>query len=196
MFHDIPETVRARMAHLEALDARDREDGTPRMQRLRQIPPVTGRFVALMAAGAPDGRVIEIGTSAGYSALWMVLACRARGARLTTFETMEEKILLARETFELAGVTDDVELVHGDARDLLPDTEGIAFCFLDAEKEVYLDCYELVVPRLVDGGLLLADNLTSHAEALRPFREHAESDPRVDALVVPIGKGILLARRT
>ena len=195
MFHDIPAPIRQRMAQLESTDARDRRDGTARLDRLRQIPPVTGRFLALLAAAAPAGALIEIGTSAGYSALWLALACRIRGARLTTFETVHQKAGLARQTFEQTGTDDVVDLIHGDALDHLPSMGEIGFCFLDAEKEVYQACYDLVVPRLVPGGLLLADNLTSHADDLQPFREYAENDPRVDAQVVTIGKGVLLARR-
>ena len=195
MFQTIPEPILQRMAYLEKIDARDREDGTPRLERLRQIPPVTGRFLALMAAGAPDGAFVEVGTSAGYSSLWLGLACRARGARLTTFEVLEAKVRLARETIAMTGTADVIELVHGDAREYLAEIDGLAFCFLDAEKEVYVDCYELAASKFVPGGLFLADNLTNHAETLRPFRERVERDPRFDALVVPVGKGVLLARR-
>ena len=69
MFHDIPETVLSRMRELEQIDLRDRTDGTPRIKRLRQISPEVGRFIAFLAAAAPDGRCIEIGTSAGHSTL-------------------------------------------------------------------------------------------------------------------------------
>lgn len=71
----------------------------------------------------------------------------------------------------------------------------IAFCFLDAEKEVYGECYELVIPRLVAGGLLIADNAINHRETLQPMLERALADERVDALIVPIGKGELLCRK-
>jgi len=74
MFRDIPDPILARMRELEEMDAADRCDGTARLKRLRQIPPDTGRFIALLAALAPPGRYIEIGTSAGYSALWLSLA--------------------------------------------------------------------------------------------------------------------------
>jgi len=195
MFHDLPAAVAERMRHLERVDARDRADGTPRLARLRQIPPETGKLLALLAAAAPAGEYVEIGTSAGYSALWIALACRALGRRLTTFELREDKAALAAETFRLAGVEDCVTLVRGDARLLVGAAQEIGFCFLDAEKEVYGECYELVVPRLVPGGLLVADNATSHAEALRPVLERARADERVDALVVPIGKGELVCRR-
>jgi caffeoyl-CoA O-methyltransferase len=195
VFHDIPQAIADRMAHLEELDARDRVDGTPRLQRLRQIPPETGKFIALLAAGAPAGRYIEIGTSAGYSTLWIALACRLLDRRVTTFEVMEEKAVLARETFALAGVEDVVDFVYGDARDHLDGLDDIAFCFLDAEKEVYGDCYQAVIPRMTSGGLLVADNAISLASMLQPMIDRALADDRVDAMIVPIDRGELVCRK-
>ncbi|MDX9975056.1 MAG: class I SAM-dependent methyltransferase [FCB group bacterium] len=195
MFNTLDEAVRRRMNVLETIDSRDREDGTPRLQRLRQIPPETGRFLALMAAAAPPGLVIEIGTSAGYSTLWLALACRERRCRVITFEGLEEKATLARETFREAGVEAVVELIVGDAREHLSALDNVAFCFLDAEKDIYADCYEAVVPRLVPGGLRVADNAINHRETLQPIIDRAMQDRRVDALVVPIGKGELVCRR-
>lgn len=195
MFHDIPEAVLARMRELEEIDCRDRGDGTPRSQRLRQIPAAVGRFIAIMAASAPAGRWIEIGTSAGYSTLWLALACRAVGRKITTYEILAEKAELARQTFEAAGVADVVELVHGDAMDHLPGAGDIGFCFLDAEKEIYGRCYEAVVPAMAPGGLLVADNAINHEATLRPMLKRALEDSRVDALIVPIGNGELVCRR-
>jgi len=195
MFHTIRQSIRDRMDYLEKIDARDRGDGTPRLQRLRQIPPETGKFLALLVAGAPEGLVLEIGTSAGYSTLWLALACEMLGRKLQTFEVLPEKVQLARETFRAAQVEETVSLVQGDTRDYLPQLEKIGFCFLDAEKEVYADCYELVIPRLVKGGLLVADNAINHRETLQPMLERALSDERVDALIVPIGKGELVCRK-
>lgn len=193
MFHDIPAAMRVRMAALEAIDARDRQDGTPRLQRLRQIRPQTGRFLALQALRAPqEGAIVEIGASAGYSTMWLALAARHLGRTVTTFEVLEAKQALARETFEAAQVGDLVRLVGGDARDHLAQFEAIAFCFLDAEKEVYADCYELVIPRLVRGGMLVADNAINHAPTLQPMIDRALADTRVAAMVAPIDNGLLL----
>jgi predicted O-methyltransferase YrrM len=183
------------MEYLEKIDTRDREDGTPRLQRLRQIPPETGKFLALLAAGAPEGKVIEIGTSAGYSTLWLALACEMQGSRIDTFEVLPEKVQLAHQTFQAAQVENIVNLVAGDAREYLEQYDDIAFCFLDAEKEVYADCYELVIPRLVKGGLLVADNAINHRATLQPMLDRALADERVDALIVPIGKGELVCRK-
>lgn len=195
MFHDIPQAMLERMAYLEAVDARDRDDGTPRARRLRQVPPETGRFLALLAVSAPPGAVVEVGASGGYSGLWLALACRERGDRLTTFDLDDDKALLARQTFAAAGVDSIVDLVHADALQRLSDFSRIAFLFLDAEKNLYPPCYDLVVPRLVPGGLFVADNLLSHQEELRSFSAVVAADPRMDALVVPIGKGVLVCRK-
>jgi caffeoyl-CoA O-methyltransferase len=195
MFHHMPPGMRDRMRYLEEVDARDRTDGTPKSHRLRQIPPETGKFLAFLAASAPGGNVLEIGSSGGYSSLWLALACRERGDRVITFEISKDKAERARETFRLAGVEEYVHLVNGDAVEKIPDYEEVAFCFLDIEKDLYPTCYELVVPRLVPGGLFVADNATSHALELESFLSRALADERVDALVVPIGKGLLTCRK-
>lgn len=195
MFHDMPFEILERMHELERRDEADRVDGTSRLERLRQIPEETGRFIALWAASSPEGAMIEVGTSAGYSALWLSLACRATARTLTTFEVLPKKAALARETFSQAGVDDLVTLVEGDFLDRAGELGPVGFCFLDAEKEVYESCYDLVVPRLVPGGLLVADNAINHRETLQPMIDAALADERVDALVVPIGKGELVCRR-
>jgi predicted O-methyltransferase YrrM len=192
MFHNIPAKMIERMRYLESVDITDREDGTPQMDRLRQVPPETGKFIALLAASTPEGEIIEIGTSGGYSTLWLALACREMGRTLTTFEVLEEKAKIAEESFRLAGVTDIVKLVIGDAREHLPAYSQIAFCFLDAEKEIYSECYEMVVPNLVKGGILVADNAVNHQEILATMIERALTDERVNAMVVPVGKGELI----
>jgi caffeoyl-CoA O-methyltransferase len=183
------------MAFLEALDARDRLDGTPKIARLRQIPPETGRFLALLAAAAPPGPVLEVGASGGYSGLWLALACRQRGDRLTTFDIQPEKVQRAQETFAAAGVLEHAQAVLGDARQHLPAYSEVAFCFLDTEKELYAGCYEIVVPKLAPGGFLVADNVISHQQELEEFLDQVRVDRRVDSLVVPVGKGLLVCRR-
>jgi predicted O-methyltransferase YrrM len=157
------------MRQLDAIDAQDRVDGTPRLQRLRQVPPESGRFIALLAASSPDGTFVEIGTSAGYSTLWLALACRERGQTITTFEVLDTKCELAAETFRQADDEDVVRLVRGDALHHIAEYHDIAFCFLDAEKEVYGECYEAVIPRMVPGGILVADNAINHRETLQPM---------------------------
>jgi caffeoyl-CoA O-methyltransferase len=195
LLHDIPSRVMARMDELVEMDARHRAGEMMHFDRLRQVPPETGRFLALISSTAPDGKHIEIGTSGGYSGLWLSLACRALGRTLTTFELSETKVALATETFEAAGVDDIVTIVPGDVRGHLGEQTGVSFCFLDTEKPLYAECYETVVPNMVSGGLLAADNVTSHAEVLESFLARVENDERVDSMIVPVGSGVLLVRK-
>jgi caffeoyl-CoA O-methyltransferase len=195
MFRTIPQPIKERMLFLESLSKKQRQRETPPDERLRQIPPETGRFIALLAASAPDGIYLEIGTSGGYSALWLALTCRQRNRKLITFEILEEKVRLARETFRMARVEDTIELIHGDAREFLDNYKNVSFCFLDADKEVYTECYEKLIPNMVNGGILVADNIISHHEILQPMVDRVLDDERVDALVVPIGNGELVCRK-
>lgn len=192
MLTQLPKPMQERMAYLEQRDQQDRQDGTPQHKRLRQIPPETGVLLALLAASAPEGALVEIGTSAGYSALWISLAIQRPGVQLVTFELLREKAELARETFDKAGVGNKVQLVNGDARGHLSEYDSIAFTFMDCEKEMYRELYDELVPRLVSGGLLVADNFTSHQDALHGLLEQARQDARVDANVLPVGKGLLV----
>ena len=196
MFHQIPATIKARMVQLEVADQTDRADGTAHHQRLRQVPPETGRFLALMASLAPAGPMLEIGASGGYSSLWLALACRQLGRQLTSYEILPAKAALARQTVEAAEVDDCVRLVEGDGMEGLRAAEPLAFVFLDADKDRSLAYLVLIMDRLLPGGLLLADNAISHRDKMTPMIEAAAADPRLDSLVVPIGKGVLVCRRT
>jgi caffeoyl-CoA O-methyltransferase len=195
IFTDIPKPILDRMAVLEERDARDRADGTANLKRLRQVPPETGMLLAMLAASAPRGQMIEIGTSAGYSALWLSLAAKQRGDKLVTYELLPDKAELARETIAKTKTEDYIELVHGDARSNLKVYDEIAFCFLDCEKEMYLEIYPEVASRLLPGGLLVADNVISHKADLTPFVELARKDSTVDAAILPVGMGLLVCTK-
>ena len=195
MFHEIPEVMQKRMAYLEERDMQDRTDGTEKMQRLRQIPPETGKFIALLAACCPEGNFIEIGTSAGYSSMWISLGLGQRPEKLRTYELLPEKARMAKETFTLAGISDKIDLREGDFLQLHGEVDRIAFCFLDCEKDLYEKCFDVVSRKMVRGGLLIADNAIDHYEFIKGMMMKAEKDDRFDCLTVPIGKGEFICRR-
>ena len=142
MFHKIPKPILDRMKELEEIDTQDRQDGTPRIERLRQIPPESGKVLAFLAVTVPrQGAWLEVGTSAGYSALWLSLAAKERNKTLFTFELLPEKAAMARETFKKAKVEDLIELKNGDARGHIEDFAEVAFCFIDCEKKMYTALY-------------------------------------------------------
>ncbi len=194
--HLVPHAVRAAMASLEARDTADRIDGTSRSRRLRAISPEVGSFLLTLALGSRSRTIVEIGTSAGYSTLWLAVAARQTDGRVITFEIDPAKVELARATFADAEVEDRVELRPIDGAVGLAALAGTAdLVFIDAEKEDYLRLLDPAIDALRPGGMLIADNLISHEADLADFRETALADPRLGGLVVPIGRGELVAVR-
>ncbi len=188
--------ARAVLDDLERHDALERERGVPRRERLRQVTPDVGRFLHTLVLATRPQSILEIGTSGGYSTIWLATAARSVDATTTTLEIDPLKVQRATSNLREAGVDNAATIVQADAFDYLHDRrKPIDFVFLDAEKEDYLQFLELIVPLLPVGGLLVADNLISHAEDLSQFRQRAESHPRLSAVVVPIGRGELLAAK-
>ncbi len=190
----IDNAARTVMARLEAQDAAERERDTPRAERLRQVSPEVGRFLHTIVLARRPRTIVEIGTSWGYSTIWLSLAARQVGATVTTLEIDPKKVAAATANLREAGLGSVATIVEGDAAAYLrARNEPFDFAFLDAEKEDYAAYLDMVVPLLAPGGVLVADNLLSHAEDLAPFRERALGDEQLSGLVVPIGRGELLA---
>ncbi|MCH8814976.1 MAG: O-methyltransferase [Chloroflexi bacterium] len=181
---------------LEEEDARDRTDGTSRKLRLRAVTPEAGRFLHLIVKLTSAQRILEAGTSSGYSTIWLASAARETGATVTTLEIDPAKIERARRSLAAAGLDDVVTIVEGDANETVQSTPGsFDFIFLDIEKELYDGLLNPLVEKLRPGGILIADNLLSHAEDLATFREHAEAHPELECQLIPIPKGELLCRK-
>ncbi len=137
-------------------------DDMNRNQRrgMMNVPPADGRLLRLLTEAVGAKHVVEVGTSNGYSAIWLCLALRTTGGKLTTFEIDKRRAGLARENFRRAGVEEIVTLVEGDAHKEVPKVKGpIDVVFLDADKEGYIDYLEKLLPLLRPGGLVLAHNM-------------------------------------
>jgi predicted O-methyltransferase YrrM len=128
--------------------------------------------------------VVEIGTSNGYSAIWMLLALRRTGGKLTTFEINEERASLARENFKRAGVEKLVTIVMGDAHETVKRLEGpIDMVFLDADKRGYIDYLEKLLPLVRPGGLIVAHIITPRMADPR-YIEAITTNPKLESLLL------------
>lgn len=184
----------AALGHLLEELARFGEDNdareTARPRRMLNITPDTGRLLWILVRATGARRILEVGTSNAFSTIWLADAARVTGGRVTTLEVNPDKIALARTNLARAGLQDVVAIVAGPAADSLPGLPGpFDLVFLDADRPSYLDYLELVVPKLRPGGLLIADNVTSHAHELQDFLGRVKSHPRLFAVTVPIGNG-------
>ena len=184
------------MHQIELRDGADRADGTPHAARLRAIGPDTGEFLRTLVVAMCARTIVEVGTGSGYSAMWMAQGALVTAGRIVTFETDPQKAALARRNFKATGLEDYVDLRETDGGEgLRAFHDAVDLVFLDAEKVDYLRFLEPAINALRHGGLLVADNLISHAADLVDFREAALADPRLTGLVVPVGQGELLAVR-
>ncbi|MFQ5681992.1 MAG: O-methyltransferase [Candidatus Binatia bacterium] len=188
MFHDISANMHQVMRALEEQTAQDHRS-------LRSVPIDLGRCLSLLAMSAPHGAFLELGTSGGYSSLWLSLAARAKGVTLTTIDLDENKVAFARKNISRAGAEGSVQVVHGNALDYADRFEEIAFCFSDIEPpELNAKTYEKIVPHLVPGGWLVIDNMTS-PRVVTDLLNRARSDTRVDCVLLPFPKGDLVCRK-
>ena len=167
-------------------DARE----TERPKRMLNITPETGRLLWIMIRAARASRILEVGTSNAYSTIWLADAARETGGRVTTLELDANKVTLARENLERARLGDRVEIIQGRAEDSLRTLHGpFDFVFLDADRANYLTYVDLVLPKLTAGGLLVADNVVSHAHELEDYLARVKSHPALYSVTVPIGNG-------
>ncbi|WP_306318199.1 MULTISPECIES: O-methyltransferase [unclassified Streptomyces] len=173
-----------------------------------QIPHEQSAFLTLLTRITGATRVVEVGTFTGCSTLAFALGLPPDGT-VTTMDLSAEWAAIARKAWEAAGVDDRVELRLGPAEDslrALPEEAVIDLAFIDANKDGYETYWDLLVPRLRPGGLLLADNVlyagqaadpdcTHDAAAIRRFNAKVRADPRTESVMLPIADGLTLARK-
>lgn len=139
-------------------------------------------------------RGVEIGTSYGYSGLWIASALRAYGGRLVTIDHDPRKREAARARFAEAGLAEVVDSKTGTALDVLAELTGpFDFALIDADKENCVNYFRLLAPRMGPRSLIVTDNTTTHAEALAPFLSYLDELTDWHTCVTPVGNGMALS---
>ena len=190
----LDDRVRAVLARLEAEDAREREQGVARELRARQVARTTGQFLFGFVAPQTDCEVLEIGGSRGYSTIWLAAGVRYLGGRVLSLETDPAKVEAWRANVTEAGLEDWAELVEGDAFETLPAIDDVFdVVFLDAEKEQYEELFQLARGKVEPAGVVVADNVLSHADALAAYSQARQADPTLESVTVPLDRGLELS---
>ena len=183
-------------------DRRRREGNAPgggrewRDQALLAVGPDTGQFINILAKSLGAPKILEIGTSYGYSGIWLAEAARATGGRVTTLELQDYKSTYAREMAARAGLADHIDFKVGDALKLigaLP--SGIDFVLLDLWKDLYTPCLEAFLPKLNPGAIIVADNmLRPGGEEVQRYAKVVRAKPGMRSVLLPVGSGIEISR--
>ena len=172
-------------------------DDVYRNHRYLSVPEEDGRLLRVLAESSRARNVVELGTSTGYSGLWLLLALSATDGRLTTFEMDRGRQQMARENFERAGVAKRATLVLGDAHtEIARLKEPIDLLFIDADKEGYLDYLQRLGPLVRAGGLVVAHNMASPPPDPR-YVQAVTTDPAYETVFLNMddaGVGVTLRK--
>jgi predicted O-methyltransferase YrrM len=189
------EPLEALLAALEQFGKSNDGSTSERPRRMLNITRDTGELLAVLVRATMARRVLEIGTSNGYSTLWLASAARAIGGSVTTVELSEYKIGLATANFARSGLARHITLLHEDAGRVLQRSGDGAFdlVFLDSERTEYPGWWPALKRVLRPGGLLVVDNAISHRSEMAPFVALISADAAFVTSLVPVGNGEFLA---
>ena len=197
----------------EQADSYAETHSTPPLEELRRLGEETeattdapqmsvgaleGAFLRILTAVKQPRLVLEIGVFTGWSSIEMARALPP-GGKIVACDVNEETTAVARRYAQEVGVADRIDYRVGDAAETIAALDGpFDLVFIDAWKPDYVDHYELVLPKLADDGLILADNTLSALngnEGIEQFNEHVLADRRVECVLVPIRDGVTLIRK-
>ena len=189
------ESLQVLLSELERFGEANDNAITERPRRMLNITRDTGEFLSVLVQATAARRVLEIGTSNGYSTLWLANAARATGGAVTTVELSDYKVGLARQNFSRSGLAASITLVQDDAGRVLERAVDASFdlVFLDSERPEYPGWWPHLKRVLRPGGLLVVDNATSHPEQMAPFVALVKADADFTTSLVPVGNGEFLA---
>jgi predicted O-methyltransferase YrrM len=158
------------------------------------IDRATANFLNILikTSGAKNG--LEIGTSNGYSGIWISKALKENGGKLTTIEFWEKRINPAKEHFKICKVDDIITIKQGSALDILSTLdEEYDFVFIDANKREYVKYFEVISPLVKKGGIIAADNILSHSEKVKEYVDAISSSPEYQTQLIPFEAGLLVS---
>lgn len=176
---------------------REEEAEDAHKQRFMAVGPETGRLLNLLVRSLDAPRILELGTSFGYSTIWLADAARATGSTVTTMELYDHKSAHAQKMVAQAGLSAQVEVLVGDALEMieaLPGQDG--FVLLDHWKPIYLPSFERLKAKLVPGSILVADDMVrgSDAGVTDDFARAVRGTPGMSSVLLPVGSGVEVSR--
>lgn len=185
--------IRDERSRPRELPAGGRDGGEDR--RLRAVGPETGRLLNVLARSLKAPTVLEIGTSFGYSGLWLAEGARVAGGRVITMELHGYKSAFARDMARKAGLADHIDFRVGDAVAMTGDLPpGIDLVLLDLWKDLYVPCLRAFLPKLNPGAIVVADNVGPGQDNTRPYVEAVRAVPGMTSVALPVGQGLEVSR--
>jgi predicted O-methyltransferase YrrM len=184
---------------LQEIEERGRENdarATERPRMMLNLEPASAQLISILVRASGVTRAIEIGTSNAYSTIWLAWSLAPAGGRIVSIDRNPDKHVLARENLRRAELLDRVELRTGDATEIAGQLSGpFDLVFLDADRRKFPEHMRILLPKLAEKVLLIADNVFSHPEEIADYLKLVSSLPHFQHTTVPIGKGLSIAYR-
>ncbi|MBK1649646.1 O-methyltransferase [Rhabdochromatium marinum] len=184
------------LKELEHKGIRNDEAQSDKALKYLNITKDTGEFLRVLVLATRSSKILEIGTSNGYSTIWLASSIPPDGT-VTTIESSERKAEEALSNFEKAGLANKIVLLQGEAQAVLKDlNDPYDLIFLDADRSKYMDMIKDISRLLKNGGLIICDNASSHESELAEFTAYLKSQQNFSTSLVPVGKGEFLAYKS
>jgi predicted O-methyltransferase YrrM len=183
------------LCELEASGHANDQRESDRSKKMLNLERATAELVSMLIRLSRARRILEIGTSNGFSTIWLANAAGPEG-RVTSIDRNAGKTALARENLERAGLLNRVDLRVGEATNVVASLSGpFDFVFFDADRWTAPDQVRELMPKLSPSALLVADNALSHPDEIAGYLAAIRAMPEFEHIVVPIGKGLSIASR-
>jgi predicted O-methyltransferase YrrM len=186
--------IRSLLNELEAFGREHDQREPEHSKRMLNLEPDTAHLISVLVRSSQRRHLLEIGTSNGYSTIWLAWAARVTGGRVTSIDRNASKHSMADANLRRAGLRDRVDLVLGDATEVIARLTGqFDLVFFDADRISAPAQLQLLESRLLPGALVLADNALSHPDQIKDYLAAIQARPDFDHVVVPVGKGLSIA---
>jgi predicted O-methyltransferase YrrM len=184
---------------LRELEEKGRENDARTSERPRMmlnLDPSSAQLLSILVRAGGVTRAVEIGTSNGYSTIWIAWSIAPADGRIVSIDRNPDKHVLARENLRRANLLDRVELRTGDAAEIVRQLSGpFDLVFLDADRRKFPEIVHILLPKLAPKVLLIADNVLSHPEEIAEYLKLVSSLADFQHTTVPVGKGLSIAYR-
>ncbi|MDM8518445.1 O-methyltransferase [Anaerolineales bacterium HSG6] len=182
---------------LSDLEMRNEKEKMRGGDGIQAMDPDSAKLISTLAVSKQAKLIVEVGGGVGYSTLWLAYAVAMTGGKVVSCEIDPDKAAQALDNLKKANLADYVELLIGDAREVLRNREGtVDFLLIDGDYGQYETYFDVVYKRMEVGGMIVADDVVEEENALSDYVSYMQNHPNLESTTVPLGDGLEITVKT